>query len=317
MAGQPTAQDVHLDAVLTNVSVAYIQQAADFVASRMFPIIPVEKQSDVYYTYTKNDWFRDEAQIRVSGAESAGSGYGLSRAQYLCDKFAIHKDVPLDVERNADIPLNPRSDATRFVTQRLLLRQEIQWAADAFAATIWATDETPANLWDNYATSDPIGDLETGIQTVLGTTGFKPNKLALGYEVWSKLKQHPDIVDRIKYTSMGSVTTQTIAALVGLDEIVVCQAVKATNVEAETAAYSFVHGKNALLAYVNPNPGVLMPSAGYTFAWRGVSGGLGENVAVGTIDMPWLEVVRIEGSVAFDNKIVGSDLGYFFSGAVS
>lgn len=314
---QPTTRDVHVDRPLTNISVAYIQQAAAFVASRMFPVIPVDKQTDQYFTYTKNDWFRDEARPRVSGQESAGSGYGLSTASYACDRFAIHKDVPYDVEDNADVPLNPRADATRFVTQRMLLRQEVQWVGDAFAAAIWANDVTPANLWDDYIESDPIGDIETGIQTVLSNTGFKPNKMAFGYPVWAKLKQHPDIVDRIKYTSFGSVTTETLARLVGLDEIVVCEAVRATNLEGETAAYSFVHGKHALLAHVAPQPGLLVPSAGYTFAWRGVSEGLGENVGIKTIDMPWLEVSRVEGSVAFDNKVVATDLGYFFNGAVA
>lgn len=315
---QPSVSDVHINRPLTAISVAYIQQAAAFVAARMFPIIPVDKKSDLYYTYTKNDWFRDEAQLRVSGQESAGSGYGLATASYSCDRWDFHKDVPKDVLANADAPLDPRDDATRFVTQKLLLRQENQWAADAFATGIWATDSTPNNLWDNYATSDPIADIEAGIRTVLETTGFKPNRMTLGYRVWEKLKQHPDIVDRIKYTQFGSVTTEMIARLVGLDEIVVCEAVKATNLEGETAAYSFVHGKHALLAYVNPTPGLLAPSAGYTFAWRGISAGLGANVAIKAMPMEWLDIdARIEGAVAFDNKIVASDLGYFFNGAVA
>ncbi|GIV81719.1 MAG: hypothetical protein KatS3mg051_1073 [Anaerolineae bacterium] len=58
----PTRSDVHVDAVLTGISVAYIQSQTDFIATRVFPIVPVDKRSDVFYTYTKNDWFRDEAQ---------------------------------------------------------------------------------------------------------------------------------------------------------------------------------------------------------------------------------------------------------------
>jgi hypothetical protein len=314
---QPAVQDVHVNRPLTNISVAYIQAADSFIASKVFPVVPVEKQTDLYYVYTKNDWFRDEAQIRVSGEESAGSGYGLSTASYSCDRFDLHKDVPYDVERNADVPLNPRADGTRFVTQRLLLRQEIQWAADCFGTSIWGTDVTPTNLWDNFSTSDPVGDVEVGIRTVLSNTGFKPNTLVLGYQVWEKLKQHPDLIDRIKYTQKGVITQEMVASLFGLDNVYVCQAVKATNAEGGTAAYSFVHGKHALLAYVAPSPSLLMPSAGYTFAWKGISQGLGENVGIYPIEMPWLDVVRIEGRVAFDNKIVATDLGYFFNGAVS
>jgi len=41
---QPTNSDVHVDAALTNISVAYVQNAADFVAGRAFPNVPVSKQ---------------------------------------------------------------------------------------------------------------------------------------------------------------------------------------------------------------------------------------------------------------------------------
>jgi len=74
---QPTSNDVHVDAILTNISVAYIQEQSAYIASQVFPIIPVEKQSDKYFTYAKGDWFRDEAQLRAPATESAGSGTRL------------------------------------------------------------------------------------------------------------------------------------------------------------------------------------------------------------------------------------------------
>ncbi len=46
---QPTASDVHVDAVLTNLSVAYIQEQDAYIATKVFPVIPVDKKSDKYY----------------------------------------------------------------------------------------------------------------------------------------------------------------------------------------------------------------------------------------------------------------------------
>jgi hypothetical protein len=69
---QPTQNQVHVDAILTNISVAYFQQNQNFIATRVFPVVPVSKQSDKFFTYTKNDWFRDEAQRRADATESAG-----------------------------------------------------------------------------------------------------------------------------------------------------------------------------------------------------------------------------------------------------
>ncbi len=314
---QPTTSSVHVDRVLTNVSIAYIQSQDNFIATKVFPNIPVDKRSNVYFTYTKNDWFRDEAQIRAPATESAGSGYGLSTASYSADVFAFHKDVDDQVRANSDAPLSPDMDATKFVTSRMLLRQEIQWVTDYFTTNVWGTDSTPTNLWSNYSTSDPIEDIEAAKQTILTNTGFMPNTLVLGYPVWRQLKNHPDFVDRVKYTSSDNISTAIIAKLFELDNIYVAKAVKATNLENETAAYSLTHGKSALLAYVNPSPGLLAPSAGYTFSWTGVSDGFGLNVGVSRIPMPWIKSDRIEAQMAWDNKVVATDLGYFFSNAVS
>ena len=314
---QPTPSDVHVDAVLTNISVAYIQRQDHFCAGRVFPIVPVEKQTDKYYTYTKADWFRDEAKRRAPATESAGSGYGLSTASYSCDVFAMHKDVPDQVRQNADSPINCDRDATEFVTQRLLLRMEKQWAADYFTTSVWDTDSTPSNLWDNYATSDPISDIETAKRTILVNTGFMPNTLVLGYDVFKALKNHPDLVDRFKYTQAAILTEELMARVFGVERILVAMAINNTAVEGETASYSFVHGKHALLCYVNPTPSLLAPSAGYIFSWRGVSRGLGQDVGVKRFRQEQLEADRVEGQIAFDDKVVATDLGYFFNGAVS
>ena len=71
---QPTANQVHINRPLTNISVAYIQDDTHFIAGKVFPEIPVDKKSDLYFRYKKEDWFRDEARPRADGTESAGSG---------------------------------------------------------------------------------------------------------------------------------------------------------------------------------------------------------------------------------------------------
>jgi hypothetical protein len=320
---QPTINQSHpINRILTNVSLAYMQNATNFVATQAFPSVPVDRATNAYFTYTKNDWFRDEAQVRGPAQESAGSGYNLSTDTYRCDVFAFHKDVDNQTLNSSDMPLNPNRDATEFVTSRLLLRREIQWATDYFATSVWGTDSTPTNLWSNYATSDPITDVETGKRTVLINTGFLPNTLILGYDVWIQLKNHPDIIDRGgKYTATAGnpavVNRQVLAALFDVERVLVAMGVKATNLESETAVMAFTHGKHALLCYAAPAPSLLQPSAGYCFEWTGVSQGDGQTIGVKDIPMPLNDARRIEGQIAFDNKVVATDMGYFFNSAVS
>jgi hypothetical protein len=323
---QPTQSQVHVDAILTNISVAYMQRAENFIADKVFPVVPVDKQSDKYFTYDKNDWLRDEAQVRTDGTESVGSGYNISTATYYADVFAIHKDVGDQTRANADAPINVDREAAEFVTHRLLTRREIQFNNDFMSDGVWGTSATGVASgastdefvqWSNYTTSDPIEDIEAGKADILSVTGLEANTLVLGYDVFRQLKNHPDLVDRIKYTSSQTITEEMLARMFDIDRVLVSKSIKATNAEGATAAYSFTTGKNALLCHVADAPGLLTPSAGYTFQWTGVSQGLGTTIGTSSFRLESLKATRIEAELAFDNKVVGADLGYFFGSAVA
>ena len=313
---QPTSTDVHVDAILTNISVAYMQESYAFVAARAFPQVSVNKQTDKYFTYSQADFFRDQVQRRADGTESAGTGYGLSTASYSCDVFALHKDIGDQTRANADAPLSPDMDATRFLTQQMLIRQEVEWAAAAFTTGVWGTDATPSTLWD-AASSTPIANIETAKNTVLTNTGYVPNTVIMSYKVMSALMDNSDIVDRIKYTSTDSVSEELLARLFGVDRVLVMAGTYNTAAEGATAAYSQIGDKDVLVAYVAPTAGLMVPSAGYTMLWNGVSQGFGTSTAVARYRMDTLRADRIEIESAWDTKIVSSSLGYFFNNVTS
>ena len=315
---QPTTRDVHVDAVLTNMSIAYIQNQAHFIAGQVFPTVPVEKQSDKYFVYTKGDWFRDEAQKRAPGTESAGSGYTLSTDTYSADVYAFHKDIDDQTRANSDSPLNPDRDATQFVTQRMLMRQEIDWFSTYFTTGVWAGGETltGTDQW-NDASSDPIDVVETGKAAILTGTGLMPNTLTVGYDVHRQLRNHPDIIDRIKYTSGSPIGNSVIAGFFGIERYLVSMGIKNTAVEGATTVMANIAGKHALLTHSASTPSTLTPSAGYCFKWRGVSDGLNKDVGITRLRMPQLRSDRIEAQMAWDNKVVATDLGYFIENAVA
>src|SRR5512135_1732948 len=83
----------YYDSLLTNFSIAYYQQASNFIATQAAPVVPVERQTAPYYVFPKNDAMRDEMQPRANGDESAGSGFNLSTDTYTAKVFALHKDI--------------------------------------------------------------------------------------------------------------------------------------------------------------------------------------------------------------------------------
>lgn len=314
---QPTPGDVHVNAPLTNVSIAYIQNKAHFVADKVFPNIPVAKQSDRYYSYPKGNWFRTEAKVRAPATESAGSGWTVDNTPtYYAPVIAVHKDIDDQIRANQDPAIDMDRDASEFLTQQMLLKRDKDWAASYFKTGIWADDVTPVTLWDATG-STPIDDITAQISAVHSATGFKPNKLVLGAPVWYLLKNHPDFLERIKYTQMAVVGTDLLARVLELDEVLVANAVENTANEGATDAISFMFGKDALLVYANPAPSLLTPSAGYTFSWTGYLGAGPSGNRVKRFRMEPLASDRIEGEMAYDMKLVASDLGIFFDNVMT
>jgi len=93
----------------------------------------------------------------------------------------------------------------------------------------------------------------------------------------------------------------------------VASAIKNTAAKGQTAAHSYIAGKAAALFYVPPAPGLMTPSAGYTFAWTGFAGAGGEGQRIKRFRLERIESDRVEGQMAYDHKKVAADLGYFFN----
>lgn len=315
----PTAGDVHVNTPLTNISIAYLQDANNFVATRVFPNIPVTKQSDRYYTYDRGEFNRDEMRKRAPGTESAGGDYSIDNTPtYFADVYAFHRDVPDQIRANADAVLNLDREATEYVTHKALIKREKIWADKYFKSGVWTTDK--AVNWSG-TTDDPIVQIREGRRTVLESTGFEPNTLVLGKAVYDTLADHPDIIERVNSgqtpgnPAMG--TLMAMMMLFELERIFVMRAIENTAAEGATASHSFIGGSHALLCYSASSPGIMTPSAGYTFSWTGFLGAGSEGNRIKRFRREAQEADRVEIQMAFDQKLIAADLGYFFPDAIT
>lgn len=324
----PRMQDAHIDRAMTQFSVAMIQDESNFIADKVFPIIPVKRQSDVYYQYNSGDFMRDEAKQRAAFSESAGGDYGVeAQDPYYCRKHAFHKDVAPEERLNYDEPLDADKDAVTFVTQKMLIRREMAWASTFFKDNVWNTDITGVGSsptgsqilqWDKTG-SDPIGDITKQSVAMASRTGYRPNTLVLSPYVFYALKNHYDILDRIKYTEKGIVTTDLLATLFEVDNVFVAWSIVNSAVQGAEDSIDFIYGKNALLCYTPKTPGLRQPAAGYIFAWTGLegTGAFGNRIVRIPMDQLGIGTERIEGEMAFDMKKISGEMGVFFKNAVS
>jgi hypothetical protein len=319
MPGQPTPQDLHVNTLLTTVSIGY--RNSSYVADQIFPIVPVNKQSDIVPKFNQSAFFRDDSKVRAPGTKSEGGGFTVDTTDtYFANRFSRRFEIPDELRRNADAPWDLDTTATQFVTDKVQMRREVKFATDHFATGIWTTDvDGGVNFtkWSDYAGSTPDVDVDTYKDTVEALASVEPNKMVVGKQTHIKLKNHPALVDRIKYTQRAQLTPDLIASLLELDSYLVGRSIYTTTVEGTAEAsvtYTRIWGKHALLIYVPSAPSLLTPAAGYTFVWRVVPNAI---QYIKTMRDEEREVDIVEANTYFDQKRTSARAGAFLEDAVA
>lgn len=311
----PESTQVHVNVALTNVSLAYRNPA--FIADLVAPSVNVRKQQDSYFIYDSDrEAFRSTNDRRAPGAQANEVDFALSTDTYYCADHALVSVIPDEERENADPAIQPDIDRTEFLSDKIDLNKEIE-LANVVATNSSLPGETLATTgqW-SHADSDPLIALETGRASIISKVQAAPNTLVLPFEVFTKLRAHPDIIDRIKYSSKGVPTAAIMAELFDVERVLVPRAVKNTATPGQTASMSYVWGKNAFLCYTPPRAALKTISFALTFAWTSAPGSVG-----GRVVEAWRENVRKSDIIRvgryYDQKVIAADAIYVWKNAVA
>ena len=312
----PTINDVQaVDPILTGMLVGYMQEDSRFIASRIFPSVPVDKDSGTYYEFTKKYWFLDEMEERAPGQPFARADFGVSTSTYATLQWALDYSVADEVRANSQIPMTLEEAGLRLLAQRALIRRERLFSVDFMKTTVWGTDDDNATTdWDDFSAGDPVSDILTATRTISDNTGQTANTLALGHIVHNALVNHPDILDRLKYVqSIGiSSVEAALGDIFGLSNYWVGKASYNTANEAASFSAAAIIDDDALITYVTPNPGLMSATAGMTFSWDG-GGGAGQ-ISQYRSDERHSDILQFK--MQWDQKATATDVGYFFQDVV-
>ncbi len=274
----PTARDVHVDAALTDLSVAYRQEAPAY-ADRIFPRVTVMKQSDKYFVWEKADMWRRTAKERAAGTKFERGGVRLSTESYYSKQFALEHPIPVEVRRNSDPAIDPERTGVGYLVDQLNLEKDYAWASTYMASsgTGWTSGSLSAGgKWDT-STGAPVTDVQNWMATIKTQIGASMRHRFVGVcgtIVKARLMGNAQIRNSTIYVTQGTskAIEQSLAAVLGLDDLVVFDRVHNTAKEGQTASYSALVDDDFLLVAVPSAPALDTPSAGYSFEWDDGSG---------------------------------------------
>lgn len=302
-----------IDPVLTSAAQGY--KNSEFVGSALFPKVTVMQRGGKIVTFGKED-FMLYATGRSPGQNTKRVTFGHLGAPYALDSHSLEGQLPIETMQEANaVPGIDMGTTTVNKTQNIIaLRLEKQQADIARTAASYAAANkitlAGTSQWSDYTgVSDPVAVIEAGKEAVRKKVGKRANTAIIGAAVFAALKQHPKVVDRMKYTGRDVATPELLAALFGLDRVLVGDAVYAD----DAGNFTDVWGKDVVLAYTDvatvAEQGT--PSYGYTYQLEGYV--IVEEPYFDRNVKSWIYPVTDEVAPV----IAGVDAGYLITNAVA
>lgn len=210
-------------------------------------------------------------------------------------------------------PLSPIAISSMMLSHLVQLDREIRVANMTFNGENYQA-ANQAVLSGSSQWSDPLSNPLDALLSALDVPIIRPNTLVIGQQAWTKLRQHPRIVQAIGKSAQtgGNASRQEVADLLEIKQIFVGAGFLNTAKRGQTPTMSRVWGKHASLINID----TLAAQIGQpTFAFTAQ---FGTRIA-GTIDEPRKglrggTVVRVGESVK--EVISCQDAGYFFQNVV-
>jgi len=263
--------NVHVDQILTQISVAWPNNG--LVGDALLPSVAVKKQSDKYYIFGREGWLPEDDNRAPGTVANEIIGYTLSTDTYYAREHSLQIPVTDEERENVDSPLAPDRDATELVTSKIMLGREVAIktlvTTTANYASGLSTTLSGTAQWNsaNYATSDPISDMRTGKVAVHAKIFSEPNTLIVPYQVMAALEDHPDFLERIKYSERAIFSPELLGAVLGFSKVIVPGVGYNSANPGATATLGYLWGKDVVMAWVPPRPGLKIPAFGYEFTW--------------------------------------------------
>lgn len=296
-----------VDPVLTELARGYSN--AELIADALFPVALMSKEGGKIPQFGKEAFkiYNTERALRARSNRANPDDVDTIDVvlaehdfEYPID-YREDDEAMFDLEQHAAITASSVIDLRREKKAADLAQNAANYAASN-KVTLAGTDQ-----FSDYANSDPVAVIEEGKEAIRSKIGRKPNVMTLGASTFSMLKEHPKLIEKIKYSMKGVLTVEMLQEIFGIPKIRVGEAVYSddagnfSDVWADNIVMAFVPGQQASQPRDARTP--YEPSFAYTLRKRG-------QPVVDKYDDPGGKIRVVRKTDIFDTKIVGAEAGY-------
>ena len=267
-----------IDMALTNLVTAFPDQD-DKIIEFFLPSVPTDRTSGLFYAWSKSRDLELLQTTPLGDDDKVPEKIVVLDAdkRYQCQPYAVQAPAGRISTQDAAPQLNWAQRLALAAARSLSLTLRF----DAVNNTLRNSNKVPTatypagRRWDNTSSPDsqPLVDLEHYVNQVARDCGRRPNRVGFVRETFTALKNHPDTLDRLKYTQNGAVLSKDkLCEILDIPQgsVEVFDAQYRSSRDGQSAAYRKYLGSDVLIAYVEP-PSLENSGFGFTFAFGGFS----------------------------------------------
>lgn len=318
----PTSNSTHIDAAISQLMLRrLVEGGKNLIANKVFTPLTVDRDSDKYYKFNDANTIVPETE-RKGGAEANLTDYDFTTGTFQATRKALKHFIDDDIYSNADnvIKRNYRKSTALDITDKLLVDKEVRAAAVAFNTSNFS-GKTEAlagtNQWNDYANSTPFDVISEKAEVVLQNSGKQPNTIIMGQEVWTQLRNHPQLIDRLPDNRVRRANINLFKEMLGdedlnIENVLIGRQTQNTGT-ASSATNSFIWGKFCLVAYISPESRTVMDNTlSKTFVPKDLSG-----MQIEYYRLDNYKGLFCEANTKYVHEIVNNACGYLLSTVVA
>jgi len=280
MYGEPTIEQGHIDAALTDFAVQAFYLNDNFMSNQIAPIIKVKNQSGGFQVIDPREALSDEHEEDLTyGQESTELNHVIDKGNYATHLIGKAAFLPDGIRLNSDNPNAEEQRRVRYIAYNQAIRRERMLASlidDVGNFHAAGHHFAAATAWDVAAT-DPKIDIDAAARLITLASGAAPNRMMLTPLAFDILTRNSEVRDLIRYGPTGPEYLRTggIGDMVFNLKLLKAGAIydSAAPLEAEATAFLWEDLTNidddwALIYYYDDTPSTDTAGFAHQFVWN-------------------------------------------------
>lgn len=267
------SQIIRVDQPLTRFSIER-RPIGTFIANTLFPVFPVDKQSDLYYSddFRLFDYGKDDEDLRGETAPTSEmSSWSSTTEPYRVRTRAKMAVTPVQAQEDLLEIYDLRKIEVERALTYLDLRREVRvknltLTPSAYGAGNKITCDGTTIPYMDAANGNPLQILQDAKAKCIAS-GVMPNTMIIPFPVWSKLIWLPKLLSPLYGVQLGMLNEEILGKFFNVKVLVPTTQVNYGE-RNRAASIEYIWDTHIWVGYVNPTPGKRVRQFGVTFSLK-------------------------------------------------